>query len=41
MHVAQPKLYTPRHPQRTLFYQTIAQHYETWLDLASAGQFDG
>ena len=41
MHVAQPKLYNPRHPQRTLLYQTIAQHFETWLDLASAGQFDG
>ena len=41
MHVAQPKLYNPRHPQRTLLYQTIAQHYETWLELASAGQFDG
>ncbi len=35
------KLYNPRHPERTLLYQTIAEHYETWLDLASAGQFDG
>jgi hypothetical protein len=41
MHVAQPKLYNPRHPERTLLYQTIAEHYETWLELASAGQFDG
>ena len=37
----QPKLYNPRHPERTLLYQTVAEHYETWLDLASAGQFDG
>ena len=41
MHVAQPKLYNPRHPERTLLYQTIAQHYETWLELVCAGQFDG
>ncbi len=36
-----PKLYNPRHPERTLLYQTVAQHSETWLDLASAGQFNG
>lgn len=36
-----PKLYNPRHPERTLLYQTVAEHFETWLDLASAGQFDG
>ena len=38
---AKPKLDNPRHPERTLLYQTIAEHLETWLDLASAGQFDG
>lgn len=38
---AKPKLYNPRHPERTLPYQTVAEHYETWLELASAGQFDG
>jgi hypothetical protein len=38
---AKPKLYNPRHPERTLLYQTVAERYETWLDLASAGQFDG
>jgi len=38
---SKPKLYNPRHPERTLLYQTIAGHYETWLELASAGQFDG
>jgi hypothetical protein len=38
---AKPKLYNPRHPERTLFYQTIAEHFETWFELASAGQFDG
>ena len=38
---SKPKLYNPRHPERTLLYQTVAAHYETWLDLASAGQFDG
>jgi hypothetical protein len=29
MHVAKPKLYNPRHPERTLLYQTIAQYYES------------
>ncbi len=38
---AKPKLYNPRHPERTLRYQTIAEHFETWHELASAGQFDG
>ena len=38
---AKPKLYTPRHPERTLFYQTIAEHFETWHELACRGQFDG
>ena len=36
-----PKPYNPRHPERTLLYQTIAEHFETWHELASAGQFDG
>ena len=36
-----PKLYNPRHPERTLLYQTIAEHFETLHALASAGQFDG
>jgi hypothetical protein len=39
--VTKPKLYNPRHPERTLLYQTVAEHYETWLELASVGQFDG
>jgi hypothetical protein len=26
---AKPKLYNPRHPERTLLYQTIAEHFET------------
>ncbi len=26
---------------RTLLYQTIAEHFETWFELVSAGQFDG
>jgi hypothetical protein len=26
---------------RTLLYQTIAEHFETWFELATAGQFDG
>ena len=39
--VVKPKLYNPRHPERTLLYQTIAEHFETWHELASAGQFDG
>jgi hypothetical protein len=36
-----PKRYNPRHPERTLLYQTVAEHYETWLELACSGQFDG
>ena len=36
-----PKRYNPRHPERTLLHQTIAEHFETWHALASAGQFDG
>ena len=27
---SKPKLYNPRHPERTLLYQTIAEHFETW-----------
>ena len=38
---SKPKLYNPRHPERTLLYQTVAEHYETWQDQASVGQFDG
>jgi hypothetical protein len=33
------KLYSHRHPERTLRFQTIAEHFETWLELASTGQF--
>ena len=33
---AKPKLYNPRHPERTLLYQTIAEHFETCFELASA-----
>jgi len=36
-----PKLYNPRHPERSLLYETIAEHFETWFHMASAGQFDG
>ena len=36
-----PKAYNPRHPERTLLYRTVAEHFETWLDLASARQFAG
>ena len=38
---SKPKCYNSRHPGRTLLYHTVAEHDETWLDLASAGQFDG
>ncbi len=38
---AKPRLYNPRHPERTLLYRTISENFETWLELASAGQFDG
>ena len=40
-HAKHTKAYNPRHPERTLLYRTIAEHLETWLELASAGQFDG
>ena len=23
------------------FYRTVAEHFETWLELSSSGQFDG
>lgn len=36
-----PALYQARHPEQSLFYRTIAGHFETWLSLASCGQFDG
>lgn len=36
-----PKLYKARHPEGTLLYKTIAQHFETWHALVSTGQFDG
>ena len=39
--VSRPKIYNPRHPERTLLYHTVAGHYESWLALASAAQFDG
>jgi len=35
------KAYNPRHPERSLLSRTVAEHFETWLELASAGQFDG
>src|SRR5450830_986252 len=39
--LAKPKLYNPRHPEQTLLYRTVAENFETWFELASAGQFDG
>ena len=38
---ANPKPYNPRHPEQTLLYRTVAENFETWLELASAGPFDG
>jgi hypothetical protein len=38
---SKPKRYNPRHPERTLLHQTVAEHYETRLELACLGQFDG
>jgi len=38
---ANPRLYNPRHPEQTLLYRTVSENFETWLELASAGQFDG
>jgi hypothetical protein len=33
--------YQARTPEATALYQTIQTHCETWLELASSGQFDG
>ncbi len=38
---SKPKLCNPRHPERALLYQTVVEHYETWLGLSCSGQFDG
>ncbi len=38
---AKPKRYNPRHPERTLLYQTVAEHDESWLELACEGQYEG
>lgn len=38
---AAPQLYQGRHPEQSLLYRTVADHFETWLALASSGQFDG
>lgn len=35
------KWFSVSQAERTLLYQTIVEHFETWLELASAGQFDG
>lgn len=35
------RLYNPGHPERTLLYPTIAEHFETRHALASAGHLDG
>ena len=37
---SKPKLYNPLRPERMLLYQAISKHFETWHELASAGQFD-
>ena len=33
---AATKAYNPRHPERTLLYRTVAEHFATWLELASS-----
>jgi hypothetical protein len=38
---AAPALYQARHPEQSLLYRTIADHFETRLALAFCGQFDG
>ena len=38
---AKPDLYNPRHSEQTRLYQTIAEHFETWVESASAGWLDG
>jgi hypothetical protein len=36
-----PALYQARHSEQSLFYRAIADHVETWLAIASSGQFYG
>lgn len=38
---SKPKRYKLRHPECTQLCRTTAEHLEPWLDLASAGKFDG
>lgn len=30
-----------RRPEQTLLYRTLVEQFETWLELARSGQFDG
>jgi len=34
---AKPRLYNPRHPERTLLHRSIAEHFEPGLRLHLAG----
>jgi Putative transposase/Transposase zinc-binding domain len=36
-----PEPYQARNPEASALFQTIQTHFETWLALASSGQFDG
>lgn len=38
---SRPKVYNARHLERIPLYRTVAEHFETWFEFSSAGQFDG
>jgi hypothetical protein len=36
-----PAVYQPRRPERSVVYQVVQKHLETWLEMARAGDGDG
>ncbi len=34
------QLYQGRHPEQTLLYRTVAEHFETWLELVRSWPTD-
>ena len=35
-----PAIYQPRRPERSVVYQVVQTHLETWLEMAGAGDND-
>lgn len=38
---ADAQVHNARRPEQTLLYRTVVEQFETWLELARSGQFDG